>query len=995
MRNTIFVSCILTLLSLFCSSVTAELLSEGRSVTASTELQSASFAVDNDMSTRWESSHQVDPSTITIDLGTTSELEQVVLYWEAANADTYKLEASNDGQEWELLAESSDGEFGDRTDTFQISGKFRYIRLNGLTRSDGNFWGYSIYEFQVYGEPIYNSVEETPSNVGSNIALEATISSSVGEAAFAIDDLRSTAWEGEGDAVYLSLDIGEATELTKVIIDWGDDNAASYEILASNDGNEWVTLVDAYDGEYGARIDSHQLSGSYRYLRIQGNELSEGSSQYTIWELMLFDEALNFVSTNSTLSYIPLFDSSYSADESQNWYVEEDGTIVTFASGRARSRHESEESFYTFPTFYFEHRSFGLEIHDHTPKGESLIEIYYSPEYAHYRSPECRSAYSNVYRADFNNNAKFEDTPLIEAGEDGSGQVWVCLITFDAHNGDDGILEAGEWMEFEFQQFLGQYDGDENVEGQTIYYTNTYRIQLGEPGIYLVNDNDIDESIRSGGSATATPIIAGDSVPATEIISENLSEQSLTYYVGSDGSWVSGDSDDATQATYPILDGVDIYDTYIVDSGIADWAAYMQEVSNIQWDTHNTFLRGRRLFHTDFDSGDHEEEGNPSFSELADLATDLKIENSCFACHINNGRGPSPEDGYFPETMVMKLGSGGLNTESQALPHHYFGHLLQTVTSDDKIEAEGQVAVTYEEVLDYYSDGTAYTLRKPVYSIEKLDDTGSDIVYFSPRMPQQILGLGLLEAVPESEILEWHDPDDSDEDGISGRAALVKEFDSGLPYIARFGWKSSHASLTSFTQDALNNDIGVTSGNGDADCGYEQLTCRQYSEHSAELADEYLQDLVGYLQALGAPPRDQDSISNDSVLAGEGLFSEAGCDACHRTEMNTDHRHPLAELRGNTIHPYTDLLLHDMGEELADSLSESTDYNQEWRTPPLWGLGMAAAVNGHSSFLHDGRARSIEEAILWHGGEAWESRENYRSMSDSERADLLEFLRSL
>ncbi|WP_413662249.1 di-heme oxidoredictase family protein [Microbulbifer sp. CNSA002] len=995
MRNIVSASCVLTLLSVFCSNAIAELLSEEKSVTASTEVQSASLAVDNDMGTRWESSHQTDPSTFTIDLGTTSELEEVVLYWEAANANTYNLEGSNDGQGWELLAEYSDGEFGDRTDILQVSGKFRYIRLNGLTRSNGNFWGYSIYEFQVYGEPVYDSVEETPSNVGRNIALDASILSSLGEGNFAIDGLRSTAWEAGGDTAYLLLDIGEPTELTKAIIDWGEDNAASYKIQASNDGNEWETLVTADDGQYGSRIDSHKLSGSYRYLRIQGDELSEGSSHYTIWELMLFDKAMDSTPTDSLLSYMPLFDETYPAGEAQNWYIKEDGTLVTFASGRARSRHESEGSFYTFPTFYFEHRTFGLEIHDHTPKGESLIEIYYSPEYAHYRSPECRSAYSNVYRADFNNNARFEVDPLVEADEDGKGQIWVCLITFDAHDGDDGVLEVGEWMEFEFQQFLGKDNGDENVEGQAIYYTNTYRIQLGEPGIYLVNDSDIDESIRAGGNATAVPIIAGDSVPASEIISENLSDKTLTYYAGADGAWTSGGSDDATEVTYPILDGTGIYDSYIVESGIADWTANMQEASNIHWDTHNIFLRGRRLFHTDFKSGDHEEEGNPRFAELTELATDLKVQHSCFACHINNGRGQAPENGYFSETMVMKLGSGGLNVQGQALPHHYFGHLLQTVSSDEKIEVEGQVVVTYEEVVNHYDDGTEYTLRKPVYSINKLDGKGSDIVYFSPRMPQPILGLGLLEAVPESEILEWHDPNDSDENGISGRAALVKEPTGELPYVARFGWKASHASLTSFTRDALNSDIGVTTNGGSADCGYEQINCWQYSEHSAELSEEHLRDLVVYLQALGAPPRNPGSVSRDSVLSGEKLFYEAGCDSCHRPEMSTDHSHPLAELRGNTIYPYTDLLLHNMGEGLADSLSESADFNQEWRTPPLWGLGMSKAVNGHSNLLHDGRARTVEEAILWHAGEALDSREKFQSMSISERTDLLDFLQSL
>ena len=162
-----------------------------------------------------------------------------------------------------------------------------------------------------------------------------------------------------------------------------------------------------------------------------------------------------------------------------------------------------------------------------------------------------------------------------------------------------------------------------------------------------------------------------------------------------------------------------------------------------------------------------------------------------------------------------------------------------------------------------------------------------------------------------------------------------------------------------------------------------------------ELADDKLNELVVYLQALGAPSRRPDEVTSDSVRAGEAIFDDLNCGACHTPSMKTGYRHPLAELRGQTIRAYTDLLLHDMGEALADNLTASAEYNREWRTPPLWGLGLTQSVNGHTRLLHDGRARNIEEAILWHGGEALNSTQTYRRLSLAQRQQLLDFLNSL
>ncbi|WP_445363996.1 di-heme oxidoredictase family protein [Microbulbifer sp. ANSA003] len=839
---------------------------------------------------------------------------------------------------------------------------------------------------------------ESDKEVGQNIAGSGTISSSSGNGVLAIDDLRRTLWES-GDTANtssLTLDLKSTHLLSKVVIDWGDHNAKSYEVLGSSDGTTWTTLATADSGEYGQRIDSHLIGGEYRYIQLNGTELSEGSSQYSLWELMVFDRAAEEINQTASIEYTPLFDTEQPEEESQHWYIQEDGTIVTLASGRARLRHESEDSFYEFPTFYFEHRTFGIEIHDHTPAGENLIEIFYSAEYALYRPPECRSSYSNEHRADFNSNARFDETPYREADEDGRGQVWVCRITYDAHDGDDGQLEVGEWMEVEFQQFIGIEEGDENVSGQTVYYTDTYRILLGQPGIHMVADLETETAVESAGEATAAYIRATDPVPASEVISVNTDDNTLTYYAGSDGKWATASDADAVEVTYPILDGIDVYDTYIVDSGIADWTAYFREALNIQWETHNEFLDGRRIFHTRFNTGEHEELGNPDFNQMANLSAGLTIEQSCLACHINNGRGPAPSEASVPNSMVFKLSSGAITQAGQPLPNHYFGPVLQTHSLNSDIAPEGSIQVTYSPIQGSYANGDSYTLQSPTYVVTTNEGENTSADYFSPRMPQNITGLGLLEAVDETEILEWHDPNDSNSDGISGRVSLVDTGSTPLPQVGRFGWKATQPSLRSFSADALNNDIGVnTALEPNANCGIEQLECKKHSNHNEELTDSHLDDLTTYLQALGAPPRNPDLINESIVAQGEALFESINCSSCHRPEMNTNHAHPLEELRGKVIRPYTDLLLHDMGEGLADNLTISAEYNREWRTPPLWGLGVNSAVNGHSNLLHDGRARSIEEAILWHGGEAAESQQNYIDLSASERNSLLKFLQSL
>lgn len=269
-------------------------------------------------------------------------------------------------------------------------------------------------------------------------------------------------------------------------------------------------------------------------------------------------------------------------------------------------------------------------------------------------------------------------------------------------------------------------------------------------------------------------------------------------------------------------------------------------------------------------------------------------------------------------------------------------------------------------------------------------------VGFSKLTPPANTGLGFIDAVPDEEILSYADPDDSDGDGISGVPNWVsmKDYLFARPetveingkYIGRFGKKGAAYDLHQQTAQAYNEDIGITST-------YEVFDTHSGLQIDPEITDQTILDVVFYLKTLKAPiPRNSDQ---NEIVLGKGIFNEIGCAKCHRPEMKTGVS-SINALSSKTFYPYTDLLLHDMGPGLDDGYTEGSAKTFEWKTPPLWGLGLSKFSQGGGYFLlHDGRARSIEEAIILHGGEGQPSSENFQSLSDTEKRNLIRFLESL
>ncbi|MCU0676155.1 MAG: c-type cytochrome [Myxococcota bacterium] len=357
---------------------------------------------------------------------------------------------------------------------------------------------------------------------------------------------------------------------------------------------------------------------------------------------------------------------------------------------------------------------------------------------------------------------------------------------------------------------------------------------------------------------------------------------------------------------------------------------------------------------------------------------------SCLSCHARNGRavpGDAPNAGVG---VLVRLGT------LDHFPDPRYGDQLQPFGVAG-VPGEARVEYAWEIVREVVlPGGQRVVLRRPTYTLRSpAHGPLAEGVGLSPRTSPHLLGQGLLEAVPESVLAEWHDPDDRDGDGVSGRLPRLPDGSVG-----RFGWKSAQPTVEAQTAAAFLGDLGLTSPMFPTEnCPEAQAACRAApSGGSPELPAVRLRVTSSYVRLLGVPTRrDPDA---PQVLAGRALFRAIGCASCHRPNLETgDAVEP--ELAHQTIWPYTDLLLHDLGEGLADGVAEGDAAPSEWRTPPLWGLGLVPEVNGALALLHDGRAHTWEEAILWHDGEAEAARATYETLSAGDRAAIAAFLASL
>jgi CxxC motif-containing protein (DUF1111 family) len=430
----------------------------------------------------------------------------------------------------------------------------------------------------------------------------------------------------------------------------------------------------------------------------------------------------------------------------------------------------------------------------------------------------------------------------------------------------------------------------------------------------------------------------------------------------------------------------------IPSAGVAEErAGFSRPIAGLSAEAEARFLHGAALFRQRWAAAAEiaAGEGDPAFAGLGPVFN----ARACAACHPRAGRGRPPlQAGEQLSSLLIRLSIPGDAAHGAPRPHPAYGEQLQN-RAIDGVAPEGRLFVEYSAENGSYGDGTAYQLRRPVYVFYRMAflRLGAATMH-SPRLAPALPGVGLIGAIPEAAILARADPEDADGDGISGRGNFVWDPQSASRRLGRFGWKANQAGLRQQTAAAAFADMGLTNAlHPEPVCLPVQRACRAAEAGGVELGGDRLAALTDYLTYLAPPERRQ---GGEAAERGASLFHAIGCAACHAPEFRTgDDAEPA--LAGRDIRPYSDFLLHDMGDGLADSRPEFAADGGEWRTPPLWGLGSLEAVNGYEFLLHDGRARGPAEAILWHGGEAAAAREKFRTLTAPERADLLAYLRSL
>jgi CxxC motif-containing protein (DUF1111 family) len=608
--------------------------------------------------------------------------------------------------------------------------------------------------------------------------------------------------------------------------------------------------------------------------------------------------------------------------------------LVTHWADRARDRHAREARFNSYEHYlhiYWEKRTAAVEIVDTVGKDPNGGSVTFNVK-SQWKLDNGQAELRVFFRG-IGTVAEYHDNKSMTPV--GAVDDFTYTRVISAKQPGGAKLQVGDKLEFELSQFLDKNYRAAEFTGRDNYYGTTM--------LYIAGKGLVPWAQTGAECANDDEEVCRDSEPIPE------------------SAWLGGNT-----TMHELVSG-------------EPENAFMQMAGNLSAVNGQRFVLGRRAIHTNFDDGHHDEHvENPAWTEQQNKLGPLFINHSCNQCHGQNSRAVPPANGEALKKYVFKVGTESGDADAM------LGHVLQP--SDSSGEPSVSISGWTEE------NG----LRKPTFAFAG----GNTPKFFSPRISPQLVGMGLLEAITEADIVGMVDEADANGDGISGRVRRVMDPVDNVIRLGRFGWKGGQASVRQQVAGALRTDMGVlTSVFPTPDCGSAQQNC---GPSTAELSDADLDNTTAYISLLAV--RAQRDWAKPEVIKGQEVFAAAGCANCHRAEYKTSAFAPHAELRSQTIRPYTDLLLHDMGPGLADTLPEGnlTDAEGggnasylEWRTPPLWGIGFTAATAGAEAYLHDGRARTLTEAILWHGGEGEKSKIAFSALSEGDKAALLAFLKSL
>ncbi|WP_291776966.1 di-heme oxidoredictase family protein [Luteibacter sp.] len=549
-----------------------------------------------------------------------------------------------------------------------------------------------------------------------------------------------------------------------------------------------------------------------------------------------------------------------------------------------------------------------------------------------------------------------------------------------------------------------------NVPGATRFYD--FAVTNGETGIFVPGKN-----------VPSRPLKVGDAVEFTQAFFSTpeamaaVGDNGAFHYYTTEVTYVVGTGLRPWYGIQPRLNSAPLPDetlqggTGSVSYDYSDGSTFIfqQQQNNIGMQDMQRFVEGRRLLHSNMTTGDHNEPGNDRNPNVVGLQGPSFNQSSCFACHVNNGRSPAPATlNQKVDQMVVRVGA--YDQQGQLLPDPNYGVTVQMNAYDAKgklVDLGRSVRVAgFDTHSVSLADGTSVELRKP-----RLSFSGPVPQVVSLRAAQPIIGLGLLEAIPEADILARVRAT-PDEDGVKGQANFVFDPDTGAVRLGRFGWKAGKFSLRHQSASALLEDMSVTTSVFPSrECLSGPATCKTAPAEKG-LTDADLQAVSRYLSLVAVPaqrsvesgfpkgvaPLPYLDVDPPKIARGEAVFKSAHCASCHTAQMKTGSGHEFQEVRDQTIKPYTDLLLHDMGPDLADNYAEGLASGSMWRTTPLWGIGYTERVMGTGGtvgYLHDGRARTLTEAVMWHGGEAERAKQRFAALAAADRQALLAFLQSL
>ena len=631
--------------------------------------------------------------------------------------------------------------------------------------------------------------------------------------------------------------------------------------------------------------------------------------------------------------FLPLFTAATTLEPDP--VVETSTAKITYLGDRVRDRHARESAFQKYDhylSWYWEQRVGNIQIIDRVAKGGSTITFNYTT-LDRLNPAEFRTFFGGVSTlAQYNNNQIATLVSINPSATPGETDYNYSATINQNANAGNRPLQIGDRVEIEISYFLA---GPRN--GRLNYYGTTFLYVVGQGIVPWAQGSDL--GLPGGIMGGVNQTLDSHPLPTEALLGGLVT---LPYQYSNEPQH-----------------------------------RFKQMAGNMTGQSAQPFMLGRRLHHTDFQTGVHSEPDNPVFAQQMNKLGPKFAAQSCVECHVNNGRSLLPVVGTTVEYAGVKVSGSADGT-----PHPILGEQLQPHATSGAAEAGVVLAGFTPEQEGAYGDGASYKLRKPL-----LQFSGVIPEHHSLRLAQPLVGLGLLEAIPESAILALADPDDANLDGISGRARFVPDpANSLILRLGRFAHKAAQPKVIHQIAHALNRDMGVVSE-------LFPVLDGETSPRPAEISNTELDQLNHYAVLLGVGA--QRNLLDPEVVRGKQLFTSASCVACHTPSFTTSAYHPKGELRNQTIRPYTDLLLHDMGPGLADSMAEGDATGAEWRTAPLWNIGLSAGVSGGEGYLHDGRARTIEEAILWHGGEATTSKEKFRTMSASDRAAILLFVRSL